>query len=90
MRKSKKGVELTLNTIIIAAICLVVLFVVLAIFTDVLSNTVQDIFRLSSCASKGGRCEPTRGLCEQDIALFKFGGCGKADTYGDWCCIPDD
>ena len=86
---NKKGVELTLNTIIIAAICLIVLVVVIIIFTNAMGQNVTTIFGLTSCPGKGGTCVPTSAQCQDGTAIYKYGGCGKGDQ-GDWCCLPDE
>ncbi len=53
MRKNKRSQSLSINVIIIAALGLVVLFVLIAIFSGQTSKTVST---LESCASVGGRC----------------------------------
>ena len=46
MFKTKKGVELTFNTLIIAVICLVVLIVIIAIFTGQIGDISQGFTKL--------------------------------------------
>ena len=50
---NKKGAELPMNLIIIAAILLIVLIVILAIFS---SRTQIFTKGISDCESKGGKC----------------------------------
>ncbi|RMF05008.1 hypothetical protein D6764_05830 [Candidatus Woesearchaeota archaeon] len=54
----KKGFELSMNVIIVAAIALIVLVVVILIFTGKVKSVNKD---LDSCTSKGGMCEPNHG-----------------------------
>lgn len=87
---NKKGVELTLNTIIIAIILLVVLVVILAIFTNVMGDSVRNLLGFSNCASKGGDCVP-EGQCKGVgyTQIFRFGGCGYDENENaPFCCIP--
>ena len=88
---NKKGVEMTLNTIIIAIICLIVLFVILAIFTNVMGDSVDKMTTLSTCAGRGGSgCVKDRGDCEDnEMAIPRLGGCGSEDDEGKpYCCVP--
>ncbi|MBS1267036.1 MAG: hypothetical protein MAG795_01007 [Candidatus Woesearchaeota archaeon] len=79
----KKGVELTLNTIIIAAICIIVLIVVLAIFTNLFSGIGKDIDKLAKCKAMGkntGSCVAEND--ENKNCMPGFGGC-KPNQF---CC----
>ena len=71
--KSKKGAELTLNIIIIAAIALIVLVVMLFIFSGKIKLFGQGT---ESCASKGGACSPTGFTAE----CIKSGSCVCPDV----------
>ena len=53
MMKNKKSQSLSINVIIIAALGLIVLFVLIAIFSGQTSKTVST---LESCGGAGGRC----------------------------------
>lgn len=81
----KKGFELSMNVIIVAAIALIVLVVVLLIFTGKVRTLNKD---LEDCGSKGGRCES--GVS----GAFGYNTCpeGKAKVSADCgdtmvCCI---
>jgi len=57
----KKAVEISLNTVIIAAIGLIVLIVMVVIFTNQSGKTVRGI---NDCKARGGvECEPTASQC---------------------------
>ena len=81
--KNKKGVELTMNTIIIAVIALIVLAVVMIIFSGSISDSSEGISGISSCEARGdgAECVTSAEACE-GTALPKVGGCE------DYCCIP--
>lgn len=79
----KKGVELSLNTIIIAAICIIVLFVIIGVFTNWFGIVSDDITRLSKCQAMGS----STGQCYEDSKIEldcvpAYGGC-KVDEF---CC----
>ena len=79
MRKNKKGIELSVNVIIIAVIALLVLVVLFAAFTGrfiIFINGIKD------CAAKGGTCK-AKGSClsGQEIAL-------PGTDCAEDCCIP--
>ena len=81
----KKGQGLSLNTIIIAAIVLIVLVVLWAIFTGRMgkfSQGISDITREKTCAEAGG-VKRTGDDCGDDTPLF-----GKFTdvTTGEACC----
>ena len=76
----KKAESMPLNIIITAVILLIVLIVILAFFTGRISLAGKDI---DSCASKGGKCEPSANeLCPEGEARIM----GKCDT-GQACCL---
>lgn len=84
----KKAQGLPLNVIIIAAIVLIVLVVLWAIFTGrmgVFSKGIADVTKGGSCEEAGGQVKPaTEGCaegCEQIYGNFKL-------TAGDVCCRP--
>ena len=79
--KSRKGVELSINVIIIALIALVVLVVLFAIFTGRMgffSNYLSG-----KCAGHGGECSSDCDIMTNDV----FVG-AKDCTNGQVCCIP--
>ena len=57
-----KGQSLPLNTVIVAAILIIVLFVVVLIFTGKIKGFSQD---LESCSAKGGSCETVVRSCSE-------------------------
>lgn len=83
---NKKGVEITLNTMIIAIICLIVLAVVLIIFSDVLGDQTSGLSGIGSCEARGEGA----GCIGQDedcdgTRLPRVGGCKDETPI---CCIP--
>ncbi|MBN1386370.1 hypothetical protein JW968_05355 [Candidatus Woesearchaeota archaeon] len=72
-----KGVEMTMQTIIIAAILLIVLIVLIIIFTN-----STGIFReeISSCSAKNGQCRS--GCFAGEISIYA-GDCPDKQR----CCI---
>jgi hypothetical protein len=75
----KRGQGLSLNMIIIAAISLVVLFVVISIFTG---QTKQSVKTLESCPGKGGQCKPD-SCSNGELKITN----AKCDSDNDICCI---
>ena len=75
----KKGVELTLNTMIIAVILLVVAVIIIAIFTGGIKNIMPWFTTTSSCTGQGYECK-AKGDCSGAIVK---GNCA-ADQY---CCL---
>ncbi|MBW2977137.1 hypothetical protein KY347_06870 [Candidatus Woesearchaeota archaeon] len=53
MPKKKNAIELSINTIILAALALIVLVVLIAVFTGKSGDTVKI---LEDCGSRGGSC----------------------------------
>ena len=83
---NKKGIELTFNTIIIAAICLIVLVVVIAIFTNIMGTSIKEIIGIKSCENQAGGKGYCSDSCKSDeTGIFHYGGCSGAEPY---CCIP--
>lgn len=78
--KNKKGVELTMNTMIIAIISLIVLAVILIIFTGSIGESIEGISGISSCEARGDNagCIGQDEACE-GTKLPRVGGC-KEDT----------
>ena len=77
---------MSINVIIVAALALVVLVVLLAIFTGSIGKTSQNI---GSCTTKGGQCaDLSNNECKGDypIPIFVSGGCPNSKPK-DLCCI---
>lgn len=79
----KKGVELALNTIIIAAICLMALVVIILVFTDWINIGAEQLNDISKCQSMNdgqGNCYVSKDDCESGSekgchCVYGFGGC---------------
>lgn len=77
----KKGQGLTMDVIIIAAISLVVLVVLIAIFTGRLGKFTEEI---KDCAANGGSCQDETFCRDNDMAILP----GKTTCdEGKRCCI---
>lgn len=91
---SRRGVELSLNTILLIALGLIVVAIIIYL---VAKNTGGVSESLRSCAAKGGRCvavqqgTPPCGPGERGSA-FMTEDCksGPSDTRQYVCCIPSD
>lgn len=84
--KNKKGVELTMNTMIIAIISLIVLAVILIIFSNTISDNTDGLAGISSCEARGegSGCVKKIDDCEDGTALPKV---GCPDSELSVCCI---
>jgi len=83
---NKKGVEISMNVIIIAALGLLVLVVLAAIFLGRAGDFGQGA---ASCEAKGGTCAEECG--NPDFGTEDFGKrdpFSKCTTEGDICCLP--
>ncbi len=94
MKNNKKGAEITLNTIIIAAIAVIVLIVLVGIFTGKIRffgegvNTAEEQAKARICSAQGGYCAPSCQKVndvEQVVAKEKPAG-GWTDCPGQNCC----
>ena len=88
MLKSRKGVEMTFNTIIIAALVLTVLVIIIIILTGAFgTKIVPGIDNYLTCPGRGGHCDTT---CQQSEQTWpRFGGCGgKGYENAPDCCMP--
>ena len=76
--KSKRGQGLPMNTIVIAAIVLIVMVVLIYIFVGSMAQTTD---KLVSCTEKGGTCEESCVTGTQNIGQLN---CGEDEI----CCVP--
>lgn len=74
---NKKGVELSLNAVIIAVILLIVAAILIAIFVGKVGQVQED---LNDCKQRGGDCRLT---CEDGEAAVGRLGCDAAQV----CCL---
>jgi len=92
---AKKGIELSLNTIIIAAIALIVLVVLVILFARSSGNLTRG---LNDCAAKGGQardCEPNNAQCAANggvpngpCIFYDDDGKPKTGSITDYvCCV---
>lgn len=87
----KKAQSLSLNTIVIAALVLIVFVVLVFIFTGRISIFAGDV---SSCESQGGTCSVTECDVSTSVKLsFTQAKCSeKLDANNQkivqYCCIP--
>ena len=82
LARNKQGVELTMQTIIIAVLVIVVLIVLILIF----SKSARNFFLgTSDCAAKGGECMPRP--CP-DGYTNHFAG-NPSCSEGEICCVEE-
>jgi uncharacterized membrane protein YqiK len=79
--KNKKGQGLSLNTIIIAAIALLVLVVLVMIFTGRMSVFTGGV---SGCVNQGGKCMGNTECNTAPGTKITASGC---TTAGEICCV---
>ena len=84
--KEKKGIELSLNTIVIAILVMIVLFVVVLILTGAFADIVPKLDSFMSCDGRGGHC--SREKCEGETSIYKYHECGKDNNPDKYCCFP--
>lgn len=82
----KKGQGLTMDVIIIAAISLVVLVVLIAIFTGRLGRFTSEI---KDCAAQGGSCMAEEDCRAQSMAILP-GKTNCDETAASKCCISTE
>lgn len=78
--KGKKGVELTINLIVVIALALIVLIVSLVVFSGKFSLFSTE---LSKCENIGGKCD-TEANCESVSGRFIA---DKGCSTGKGCCV---
>ncbi|MBI3036195.1 hypothetical protein HYY73_00340 [Candidatus Woesearchaeota archaeon] len=76
----KKAQGLTLNTIVIAALVLVVLLIALAILGRTSGKTIPFLSKQTECTARGGNCAADTGV----------GACTGTKIYGLEGCPPKD
>ncbi|MBI2142720.1 hypothetical protein HYU20_00030 [Candidatus Woesearchaeota archaeon] len=83
--EKKKAQGLSLNTVVIAAIVLVVLLIAIAVLTGTSNKVLPFFTKQAECQARGGTCEAT---CN-DVKVYGL-GCEKdkdgKDT-GKVCCV---
>ena len=82
MIKTKKGAELALNVVIIAAIALLVLAVLIFIFSSRASKFTQGV---GDCEFQGGTCSETRCLLQAKPEISNT-NCADKDPTKPYCC----
>jgi hypothetical protein len=81
----RRRADISINTIVMAAIALFVLVILVFIFRDQIQRGNNT---LSACKQKGGECLQS---CGTSYSYYGIGdpGC-KNDASGPYCCIPSD
>ena len=77
----KKGVELTLNTMIIAVLLLIVAVVLVFVFTKGIGDIVPWFKAASTCEGRGDKCVDSASACTGQAIQS---GCPDKAQY---CCI---
>ena len=83
IKTNNKSQGLSINTIIVAAIALVVLVVMVAIFTGKIGNVNKNI---DSCTAKNGICAGKDG-CPQDHPISLIVGGSECKNATNICCL---
>ena len=90
---SRKAQGISINTIIIAAIALIVLVVLVMVFTGRIGVFSKGVGETAACATLGGKCqtEPCNSNQEQIISALDcdrdFDGDGEKENEGEpYCC----
>jgi hypothetical protein len=82
--KNKKGVEMSMNLIIIAVIALLILVVVILIFTGAASKFVGGT---SDCGKKGGTVNSANCAKCSDTDTIRY-PLGDDSKTKECCCVP--
>lgn len=80
---SKKGVEMSLNVIVVAALVLITLVVLTIAFTTKFGEFNKQV---DDCKAKGGK-EMTKEDCEEQDGLVTFRIYDDDDPTGEYCCF---
>jgi len=89
---NKRGQSISINTIIVAAIALIVLVVLIAIFTGRLGIFSKGIAQTGTCESLGGKCQQSRcAASEEEVPALNCNrdsdNDGKIENANDpFCC----
>lgn len=81
--KSRKAQGLSLNTIIIAALALIVLVVLSVIFIGKTNQFSQEV---KDCRNKGGKCFDACGIDDAEDYPTRIASCSEEQD----CCVPID
>ncbi len=83
MAVGRRGVELSLNLVILIVIGLIAAALIIFFVTKSVTRGDADI---GGCAVKGGHCEASAQYCgpDESASAFFTGGCNK----GEICCVP--
>jgi uncharacterized surface anchored protein len=80
--KNKKAVELSMNVIVIAAICLIILVVSITIFTNIVGDNVNDLNENTDIVKNDYDKDEVRDfvdICPCDSGKKEYGGCSSFD-----------
>ena len=81
--RTKRGVQLTLSTVVIAVLVIIVLIVLIVIFTK---GTGSFFGGVTSCEDRGGTCVDSPQICTQsDGSVYRLGKCPQDKV----CCVPE-
>jgi hypothetical protein len=79
MFKNKKGIELSMNVIIIAALSILVLLILIFFLVSSVDNTKKT----TGCQANMGNCIPLGNNCPSDKPVLSPFSCPK----GEKCCV---
>ncbi len=80
--KNKRGAELALNVVVIAAIALLILAVLIFIFSSRASKFTQGV---GDCEFQGGTCSETRCILQGKPEITNT-NCADKDSTKPYCC----
>ncbi len=84
-KMNKKGVEITMNAMIIALLVLIAFAVIIAIFLGG-TKTLGEWFKgTSSCTAQGGQCVPAASDCDGQAIPRK--DCSNKGAGDEFCCL---
>ena len=84
----KKGEGLALNTIVIAAIALIVLLIIIGIITGTAGKVIPFFGKQSDCSGRGGECKASSIVCDEKAApVYGLKDCDAKKPPAPVCCV---
>ncbi len=81
--KSKKGIEMSLQTIVMAALALIILVVLIMLVTGKIGDFREST---NACEERGEGFTCAADSCPEGTTFYQSTGCGE----GEICCAPQD
>lgn len=84
LSSNRRGVEMTMSTIVIIVLVLLVLVVLLYIFGKSSGGFLSGV---TSCEDRGGSCQSSVESCTgSGGSVYRLGSCKESDSV---CCLPE-